>query len=316
MDRCAVFVDAGWFLSEAAFVLTGRGSRRAVECDYRQFTLSLKEIVFQATRLPLLRIYWYDAAPDGIPGPDHLAIANLDNVKLRLGRISHHEQKGVDALLILDLTTLARERAIASAVVISGDEDIRDGIAVAQSFGVHVTLGAVAMREGRPSQSTRLVREVDEQLALDMPFLRRCMTVQEPDRDRVPVPSVSAVPSAPAASVVPSISAAPSISVAPAVSAAPAVPAVSSLSPVPSVAPNEVETPREYGFQFGTNYADTLGDDELRALQREAPEMPAEVAGQLFREAEQSFGPLRGRMEIRRELRGGFWDHVMRRRNT
>ena len=65
---------------------------------------------------------------------------------------------------------------------------------------------------------------------------------------------------------------------------------------------------------FGAKYADMLENEELRTLQREAPEMPAAVAAQLFREAEQVFGALRGRMEIRRELRAGFWDHLMRRR--
>jgi hypothetical protein len=183
-------------------------------------------------------------------------------VKLRLGRISHHEQKGVDALLILDLTTLARERAIASALVISGDEDIREGVALAQSLGVHVTLGAVELPEGRASQATTLVQEADEQIFLEVSFLSRCVKVHEPDRP-----------------------------------------------------PNGGESPRDYGSTFGAGYADTLSDDELRSLQREAPEMPAAVAAQLFRDAEQVFGPLRGRADVRRELRAGFWDHVMRRRN-
>jgi len=40
------------------------------------------------------------------------------------------------------------------------------------------------------------------------------------------------------------------------------------------------------------------------------------VAAQLFREAEQVFGSTRGRPELRRELRMGFWDHVMQRRNS
>ncbi len=78
----------------------------------------------------------------------------------------------------------------------------------------------------------------------------------------------------------------------------------------------EVPTPRQFGFAFGTRYADTLDDADLRALQREAPEVPAEVAAQLFREAEHVFGSTRGRPEMRRELRMGFWDHVMQRRNN
>lgn len=266
MDRCAVFVDAGWFLSEAAQALTGKGVRWAIECDYDRLTGALSQMAQQAAQLPLLRIYWYDAAPDGIPGTDHLEIASLANVKLRLGRISHHEQKGVDALLILDLTTLARERAIASALVISGDEDIREGIAAAQSLGVRVTLGAVAMVEGRPSQATTLMQEADEQLVIDIGTLSRCIRAQ--------TDAAQAIGMGDAAT-----------------------------------------SPRQFGFAFGAAHADRIDDTELRALQREAPQVPAEVAAQLFREAEQVFGQLRGRPEIRRELRMGFWDHVMQRRN-
>jgi hypothetical protein len=75
----------------------------------------------------MLRVYWYDGAPDAIPLSDHLAIAKLTNVKLRLGRLTRGEQKGVDWLIIRDLMTLARERAIATALLVSGDEDLREG---------------------------------------------------------------------------------------------------------------------------------------------------------------------------------------------
>jgi uncharacterized LabA/DUF88 family protein len=267
MDRCAVFVDAGWFLAEAAQALTGRGMRWLIECDYGKLTAALGALAAQTTQLPLLRIYWYDAAPDAIPSQDHLEIAGLSNVKLRLGRISHNEQKGVDALLILDLTTLARERAVASAIVISGDEDVREGIAAAQSLGVRVTLGGVAMLEGRPSQAATLVHEADDQLLIDIGFLGRYLRVQDPEVHSVAMPR-----------------------------------------------PDDGTTPREFGLLFGSAYADRLTDAELRNVQREAPQIPAEIAAQLFREAEQVFGPLRGRVEMRRELRAGFWDHVMQRR--
>ncbi len=276
MDRCAAFVDAGWFLSEVGLALTGRGTRRSVECDYPQLINALAQVAGQATQLPLLRIYWYDAAPDGIPGPDHLAIASLSNVKLRLGRISHREQKGVDALLILDLTTLARERAIASALVISGDEDIREGIAMAQSLGVRVTLGAVPLPEGRPSLATTVLQEADDEVFLDIMFLRRCVKVPPPERQLT-------------------------------------TPVVTSMAG--DAMTNGAHTPQRFAFAFASRLADTLSDDALRKMQREAPEMPAEVAAQLFREAEEVLGSLRGRMEMKRELRAGFWDHVMQRRN-
>lgn len=292
MDRCAVFVDAGWFLSEAAQALTGRGVRSDVTCRYRDLMPALAGLAAQHTGLPLLRIYWYDAAPDGIPSGAHLDIGSLPDVKLRLGRISHHEQKGVDALLILDLTTLARERAIANAMVVSGDEDIREGIAVAQSLGVRVTLGAVALPEGRPSLAATLIHEADDQLLIDAEFLRRYV--------QVPVAAEAA-----AGSVAPVVQ-------LPGAGPAAAHPTVAAVGLAP--APDETPTPREFGFRFGAAHADQLTSDDLRALQREAPMIPSDVAAQLFRDAEQVFGPIRGRPEIRRELKAGYWDHVMRRR--
>jgi uncharacterized LabA/DUF88 family protein len=294
VDRCAVFVDAGWFLSEAALALTGRGLRSDVTCRYRDLMPALAQLASEHTGLPLLRIYWYDAAPDAIPGGAHLEIGSLPNVKLRLGRISHHEQKGVDALLILDLTTLARERAIADALVVSGDEDIREGIAVAQSLGVRVTLGAIALPEGRPSLATTLIHEADDQVVVDADFLRRS----------VQVPAAAEAGPAP---VVPLVE----VSSHTALVAA-ARPAVSAVGV--AAAPEEATTPREFGFRFGAAHADQLDSDDLRALQREAPMIPSDVAAQLFRDAEQVFGPIRGRPEIRRELKAGYWDHVMRRR--
>jgi len=294
VDRCAVFVDAGWFLSEAAQALTGRGIRSDVTGNYRELVPALAQLASEHTRLPLLRIYWYDAAPDGVPGSGHIEIASLANVKLRLGRISHHEQKGVDALLILDLTTLARERAIASALVVSGDEDIREGIAVAQSLGVRVTLGAVALPEGRPSLATTLVHEADDQLLVDVGFLRRYLSPHLTEEVMAPLGIAMPEP------------------VGSQTAAGPPRP----LAAVPAAAPvpTPPATPREFGYRFGEMHADQLTSDELRALQREAPMIPSDVAAQLFRDAEAMFGPIRGRPEIRRELKAGYWDHVMRRR--
>jgi hypothetical protein len=287
-----VFVDAGWFLSEAAQALTGRGARSDVACRYRELMPALAGLASEHTGLPLLRIYWYDAAPDGIPGAAHLEIGGLPDVKLRLGRISHHEQKGVDALLILDLTTLARERAIADALVVSGDEDIREGIAVAQSLGVRVTLGAVALPEGRPSLATTLVQEADDRVLLDADFLRRYVQPAGAEPGPAAPAPVIHVPSQTALVAAARPSAAPAL----------------------ALAPEEATTPREFGFRFGAAHADQLASDDLRALQREAPMIPSDVAAQLFRDAEQVFGPIRGRPEIRRELKAGYWDHVMRRR--
>ena len=92
------------------------------------------------TQYPVLRSYWYDGACDAIPTLAQLSVAELANVKLRLGRLSGGKQKGVDALIYRDLMTLARERAIATAFLLAGDEDLREGVVAAGDMGVRVVV--------------------------------------------------------------------------------------------------------------------------------------------------------------------------------
>jgi hypothetical protein len=81
-------------------------------------------------------------------------------VKLRLGFLNAAgQQKGVDSLIVTDLVELARNNAISDAMLISGDEDVRIGVVLAQSFGVRVHL--VAIHPGRGTQSHQLIQESD-----------------------------------------------------------------------------------------------------------------------------------------------------------
>ena len=149
MDRCAVFVDAGYLYAEGG-KLTGHGpSRRHVRLDASGANQFLVDLAVTACRLPVLRTYWYDGARDGIPTAEHQAISDLPNVKLRLGRLNRrNQQKGVDALIYHDLMTLARERAISDAFLLSGDEDLREGVRAAQEIGVRVTLIGIRTPSG------------------------------------------------------------------------------------------------------------------------------------------------------------------------
>lgn len=63
-------------------------SRGDVLVDYETLVERLGRRATESSCLPLLRIYWYDGAPDGIPTSEQLAISALPDVKLRLGRIS------------------------------------------------------------------------------------------------------------------------------------------------------------------------------------------------------------------------------------
>lgn len=58
--------------------------------------------------------------------------------------------------------TLARERAISDAFLLSGDEDLREGVRAAQDMGVRVTLIGIEAQGDKWNQSKQLVNEADE----------------------------------------------------------------------------------------------------------------------------------------------------------
>jgi NYN domain len=165
VDRCAIFVDAGYLITEGAKSHVRAGARRGdVAIDYPALVERLAERARTACGLPLLRVYWYDGAVGGVPTTDQLAISALPDVKLRLGRISGGRQKGVDGLVYRDLSVLARERAVVTAFLLAGDEDLREGVVAAQETGVHVTLWGI----GPPGNQARtLLAEVDRTERLD-----------------------------------------------------------------------------------------------------------------------------------------------------
>jgi len=170
VDRSAIFVDAGYLLAEGGRLTCGTTSRAGFHCDYAALAAALARWVRNHSGgLETLRTYWYDGAARGIPTADHERIGGLSYVKVRLGRVSQGQQKGVDALIYRDLMTLARERAIARAYLLSGDEDLREGVVAAQDMGVQVVLLGVPTQQ-RTNQSAALVREADEHVVLEKDF--------------------------------------------------------------------------------------------------------------------------------------------------
>jgi hypothetical protein len=167
MDRCALCVDAGYLLAAGGNFCCGTKERSEFNCAYPELIDSLVQAVTVDAGMPVLRLYWYDAAPNAVPLPDHLLVAQQPNVKLRLGRLSGGKQKGVDSLIIRDLMTLARERAIATAYIISGDEDIREAVVAAQDMGVRVILLGIPPAGQRFNQAPTLIRESDEHIVLE-----------------------------------------------------------------------------------------------------------------------------------------------------
>ncbi|GEP03939.1 NYN domain-containing protein [Methylobacterium oxalidis] len=167
MQRAAVFVDAGYLFAQGSVLLTGtRQGREHFSLNIPRVVEAFKTTARASCDLPLLRIYWYDAMRAGRPTPEQAALADANDIKVRLGQLnSAGEQKGVDALIITDLAELARNHAITDAVLLSGDEDVRVGVVLAQQFGVRVHL--VGIHPARSNQSRSLMQEADTTTAWD-----------------------------------------------------------------------------------------------------------------------------------------------------
>jgi uncharacterized LabA/DUF88 family protein len=164
--RVAVFVDAGYLYAQGSALITGsetKKPRKFVSIDGKSIVNRLTKLAISISgKKELLRIYWYDGAPATGRSPEQIELAQLDNVKLRLGQLnSAGQQKGVDSLIVTDLMELARNNAISDAVVVTGDEDIRIGVQIAQSHGVRVHLLGIGAATDKGSQSLTLQDEAD-----------------------------------------------------------------------------------------------------------------------------------------------------------
>lgn len=180
MRTTAIFFDAGYFFAAAAEWKCGSSvPRTQVTCDFEGLVQAVKrwcEEQVKAEPVRLLRCYWYDGGRDGIPNEQHLRVAALQDVKLRLGRTTSGGQKGVDGLIILDLLTLARDGGLDTAFILSGDEDLREATLAAQQMGVRVVLMGIPPASQTYNQAATLVREADEHHVLPEDFWTRHLT--------------------------------------------------------------------------------------------------------------------------------------------
>ena len=175
----ALFVDAGYLYAGVGRLIAGKTVKRhEVVVDHcplvERLTSEAAQLALQEFRLPataatvaldplrFLRCYWYDGAPDFIPSDDQRRIGALTNVKVRLGKLTKDGQKGVDGLIILDLITLAQDRAMDTAFLLSGDEDLREAVGRAQTAGVRVTLLGIPGTK----QASTLIAEADRHVIL------------------------------------------------------------------------------------------------------------------------------------------------------
>ena len=178
MDRFAIFVDAGYLYAEGGKLTHNTGDRLRLELNFKRTVAALAEIAGDHSGIDYLRTYWYDAATDANPTPSQIAVASIPGVKLRLGRLSSGRQKGVDSRIVRDLIVLARDRAMTSAYVLSGDEDIREGVAEAQDFGVSVVLLGITPLPGQHNQARSLVQEADGLVMLTRDQMEQWFTLR------------------------------------------------------------------------------------------------------------------------------------------
>jgi len=191
MDRYAIFLDAGYFFSAGAQAATGYRIPRkqvALKAPNEVVAALCAAASSQVGSLPLLRAYWYDAMPGPRLSLEQSSLAMLSCVKLRLGVLNNvGEQKGVDSLIVTDLIELARNRAVADAVIVSGDEDLRVAVQVAQSYGVRVHI--LAAGDPKSNVSVSLQMEADSVGALPSAWFREQLLISSPTN--APEPMVS-----------------------------------------------------------------------------------------------------------------------------
>ncbi|GGQ25857.1 NYN domain-containing protein [Streptomyces roseolilacinus] len=183
MDRCVVLVDAGYLLGAAASLLAGEPARSRITVDHSALIQGLRERAEADTAQPLLRIYWFDGAPDRVPQPEHRRLRVMPRVTVRLGALTRSDgrwaQKGVDAAMHAELTELARNRACSDVVLVTGDGDLLPGLMSAKEHGVAVHLWAVQAADGDYNQSEDLVAEADERRVLDRAWITRAVRTKD-----------------------------------------------------------------------------------------------------------------------------------------
>ncbi|UNO40059.1 NYN domain-containing protein [Streptomyces sp. MST-110588] len=169
----AAFVDAGYVYAAAGRLVAGTEDRRAFELDAEgliEAFIDKARTLFPDSRL--LRVYWYDGARRRIHTAEQQRVAELPDVKVRLGNLNaNNQQKGVDSLIRSDLESLARHRAISDAVLIGGDEDLVSAVEAAQGYGARVHLWGIEALGGR-NQAEPLLWEVDSQRTFDLEFCK------------------------------------------------------------------------------------------------------------------------------------------------
>lgn len=285
MERFAIFVDAGYLLAAGGWVTVG--AQRRVELDADCVGLvgmlqSRSEALLAGKEL--LRLYWYDAALARQPTPEQLRVADLPDCKIRIGQLtSRGDQKGVDAMVLSDLTTLARGRQVTDAILVSGDGDFVEAVGEAQREGVRVQVWAVSTPQSTLSPDLR--READRVYMFEASELSEFFSRRELPPDVVP----SATTGRPEAD-------------RPTTAGTLSTPVWASLDP---------EDARTVGRRFADQWAGLASHGEVAAALASRPVVPPPVHMRLLRAALEEIGQPWGTRipyDAAEALRESFWE--------
>lgn len=209
-ERAAFLIDAGFLKAEGAKRLGIPPGRCRI--DAAAAMAFLRDLSSQDWGLEFLRAYWYDGRfPSGDRRAESQrrfldAIGLTPGLTIRLGTVKQltpswlhaleaalartgidlrslgvrmgplDVQKGVDALLILDLVRLAQKHALSLAVLVAGDRDFLEAVRTVQDEGCRVVL----MHPDGAGVDPELRRTVDAVRPLDEADLRRFMSDARP----------------------------------------------------------------------------------------------------------------------------------------
>ena len=320
LARYAVMVDVGYIFAAAGELLLQTSSRRDFRVDAVPLIQAISKHADELVRGELLRVYWYDAARDRVPTIDQRVIAQLPQVKLRLGNLNARgQQKGVDAQIRADMEALARHRAITDAVLVAGDEDMVPAVEAAQAFGVRVHLWGIEPPYGT-NQAERLVWESDTVDVLDAPFLRPYFSKNPAAEQPRPDAVLGTQPNVPSPAQlfgerhtrpqpVSRTGAHPVMT--PGITGTGSWPALSNTGPMPRLGPDRSRV-EEAGEHVAQKWILTRGRDNIRDL-LPGPILPPVIDKELLVDAEKELGlSLRPYQEAREWLRDAFWERVHR----
>jgi uncharacterized LabA/DUF88 family protein len=204
MGFYAVFVDAGYLKHSGARALKLKAHRLTLDAG-AVVTWAKSLGNYYASGDSLLRVYWYDGEFDASHAEYAKqrryfnAIQDVPGINLRLGYVverppawhyavkqalnacgtplanferhftflPEREQKGVDALLTLDLVHLAEKHAYEWAVLTAGDRDFEEVVWTAQDEGRRILVAVPTLKDLAP----QLRRVADEVIVIDPQIL-------------------------------------------------------------------------------------------------------------------------------------------------